>query len=191
MSPPIINFPSLQPALICKVNVGAGHVVGPKHSGSTLFHFETPTGTLETVEGFEPKFNADVVFGADWLTFDDDKKHARINLKAVAVEITFFSSTKDDKAIDFGYQGIISLNEEVQSIFNMAPTSKSVPFGFSSTLSRRMQTGAHTFQSGGDGLRELENMTFIGNGRMLVNEETRVITVESRISRVVPATGFD
>ncbi|KAF2846073.1 hypothetical protein T440DRAFT_493013 [Plenodomus tracheiphilus IPT5] len=176
MSPKIINFPSLQPAIVCKVEVGAGHVVGPKHSGSTLIHFETPTGTLETVEGFEPKFQANVVFGADWLTFDDDKRHARINLKAVA-------TTEDDKAIDFGYQGIIALNEEVMSIFNMEPTSKSVPFGFS--------TGAHTFQSGAEGLRDLENTTFIGNGRMLVNEETRKITVESRISKVVPATGFD
>lgn len=31
-------------------------------------------------------------------------------------------------------------------------------------------------------------MTLVGNGPMLVGEETRVITVESRISRVVPAT---
>jgi hypothetical protein len=34
-------------------------------------------------------------------------------------------------------------------------------------------------------------MTLVGNGRMLVDPETRVITVESRISRVIPATGFD
>jgi hypothetical protein len=37
---------------------------------------ETPTGTIETVEGFEPQFKGKVVFGADWLEFDPDQKHA-------------------------------------------------------------------------------------------------------------------
>ncbi|KAH8645852.1 hypothetical protein BGZ60DRAFT_424898 [Tricladium varicosporioides] len=171
----LINFPSLKPAIVCKVNVGAAHPVGTRNSGATLIHFETPTGTLETVEGFEPKFSAKVVFGADWLAFDPDKKHARINLKAVAV-------TEEGISIDFGYQGIISLNDAVMSIFNMEPDSVSVPFGFS--------TGVHTFQSGHPTFSGLENSTFAGNGRMLVHED-RSITVESRISLVVPATGMD
>ena len=34
-------------------------------------------------------------------------------------------------------------------------------------------------------------MTLVGNGRLLVDPETRVISVESRISRVYAATGFD
>ncbi|KAJ5712066.1 hypothetical protein N7488_006222 [Penicillium malachiteum] len=137
---------------------------------------ETPTGTIETVPGFEPQFSAKVVFGADWLEFDPDKKHARINMKAVA-------TTEDGKDISFGYEGIIELNEAVMKIFNMEPDSVSVPFGFS--------TGSHQFHSGDQALEELQNMTLVGNGHMLVDEETRVITVESRISRVVPATGFD
>ena len=78
--------------------------IGPRQSGATLIHFvshsfdvqpnaylkhltrqkETPTGIVETVEGFEPKFKANVVFGADWLEFDPDQKHARINMKAIA-----------------------------------------------------------------------------------------------------------
>ncbi|KAI9370400.1 hypothetical protein BJX61DRAFT_96107 [Aspergillus egyptiacus] len=176
MSPPIVNFPSLQPALVWKVNAGAAHPVGPRHSGSTLIHFETPTGTIETVEGFEPQFKGKVVFGADWLEFDPDQKHARINMKAVA-------TTDEGKEISFGYTGVIDTNEAVMKIFNMAPDSVSVPFGFS--------TGAHSYLSGDPALKELENMTFVGNGRLLVDEQTRVITVESRVSKVVPATGFD
>lgn len=61
MSPPIINFPTLQPAIVWKVNVGAGHpigmrimftlvtfkrtfvgliiLLGPRQSGATLIHF--------------------------------------------------------------------------------------------------------------------------------------------------------
>ncbi|KAJ5765404.1 hypothetical protein N7520_004963 [Penicillium odoratum] len=176
MSVPTINFATLQPAIVWKVNAGAAHLVGPRQSGSTLIHFETPSGTIETVPGFEPHFSAKVVFGADWLEFDPDKKHARINMKAVA-------TTEDGKDISFGYEGIIELNEAVMKIFNMEPDSVSVPFGFS--------TGSHQFHSGDPALEELQNMTLVGNGRMLVDEETRVITVESRISRVVPATGFD
>ncbi|KAJ8096593.1 hypothetical protein POJ06DRAFT_241250 [Lipomyces tetrasporus] len=176
MSPPIINFPSLQPAIVWKVQAGAAHPVGQRQSGSTMIHFETPTGSVETVEGFEPKFTAKVVFGADWLEFDPDQKHARINMKAVA-------TTEEGKDISFGYTRIIELNEPVMKIFNQTPDSVGVPFGFS--------TGAHTFFSGDPTLKELENMTLVGNGRMLVDEETRAITVESRISKVVPATGFD
>lgn len=45
---------------------------------------QTPTGTLTTVEGFEPKVEAEVVFGADWLYIDADKKYARPDLKCIA-----------------------------------------------------------------------------------------------------------
>ncbi|KUL87833.1 hypothetical protein ZTR_03136 [Talaromyces verruculosus] len=140
---------------------------------------ETPTGTIEAVPGFEPQFSAKVVFGAGWLEFDPDKKYARINMKAVA-------TTTDGKDINFGYQGIIALNEAVMKIFNMEPDSVSVPFGLS-----KGTAGSHQFHSGDPAFDELQNMTLVGNGRMLVDEETRVITVESRISRVVPATRFD
>ncbi|KAJ9239473.1 hypothetical protein DTO207G8_918 [Paecilomyces variotii] len=137
---------------------------------------ETPTGTIETVDGFEPRFAGKIVFGADWLEFDPDQKHARVNMKAIA-------TTDDSKEISFGYTGVIELNESVMKIFKQAPDSVSVPFGFS--------TGSHQFFSGDPALRDLENMTLVGNGRMLVDEETRVITVESRISKVVPATGYE
>lgn len=127
MGPPIVNFPSLQPAIVWKVNAGAAHPVGmlqdaPDRGIPTLTVAssalrtspewlepdpfrktslagyvapqwrltevkETPTGTIETVEGFEPRFKGKVVFGADWLEFDPDQKHARINMKAIATYV--------------------------------------------------------------------------------------------------------
>jgi hypothetical protein len=127
MSPPIVNFPSLQPAIVWKVNAGAAHPVGTLQNSSNegtptltanrsesrtpsewldLDTFrkspcvecvvlqgwlteikETPTGTIETIEGFEPQFKGKVVFGADWLEFDPDQKHARINMKAIATYV--------------------------------------------------------------------------------------------------------
>ena len=41
-------------------------------------------GTLETVEGFEPAFQAEIVHGADYLSFNSDNKHAHIDVKAIA-----------------------------------------------------------------------------------------------------------
>ncbi|KAJ5158293.1 uncharacterized protein N7500_007944 [Penicillium coprophilum] len=45
--------------------------------------------------------------------------------------------------------------------------------------------------SGDPGLNELENMTLVGNGRMLVDEEMRVRTVKSWVSWILPTTEFD
>ncbi|KAJ5329226.1 hypothetical protein N7452_009616 [Penicillium brevicompactum] len=172
MSPPVVNFPTLQPAIVWKVNAGAAHQVDFVDKSIK----ETPTGTIETVEGFEPRFTGKIDFGADWLSFDPDQKHARIDMKAIA-------TTDDGKKISFGYTGTIELNEAIMKIFSQAPDSVSVPFGSS--------VGAHSFFSGDPSLKELENMTLVGNGRLLVDPETRVISVESRISRVYAATGFD
>lgn len=76
---------------------------GTIHNGSRLMHFVsnnpavfcffqanpiltqgTPTGTIETVPGFEPAFKATVNFGADWLSFDPDGAHGRIDLRGMA-----------------------------------------------------------------------------------------------------------
>jgi hypothetical protein len=43
-----------------------------------------PTGKITTVEGFEPKFEADIVFAADALHHDPDGENSRINVTGVA-----------------------------------------------------------------------------------------------------------
>lgn len=112
----------------------------------------TPTGTIESVPGYEPSFKADVTFGADWLSFDPDGKHARINLKGMArfVSDVFLAHglsemyascsnhctvdhrTESNSAIDFRYKGIIKMPPEVQKLFNGDPTMATVPFGHAS-----------------------------------------------------------
>jgi hypothetical protein len=54
-----------------------------------------------------------------------------------------------------------------------------------------LTANTHYFHSGAEKLKDLENMTFIGNSRMIINQETRGIQVETRISRVIPATGLE
>ena len=41
-------------------------------------------GSISTVDGLEPKVDAQVVFGADCLRFDPDGKRARVNVEGVA-----------------------------------------------------------------------------------------------------------
>ena len=54
--------------------------LGQEEYFADLFFQGTPTGSIE----IEPAFKANVNFGADWLSFDPDGKHARIDLRGVA-----------------------------------------------------------------------------------------------------------
>ena len=41
-------------------------------------------GSIRTVPGFEPKIDAEVIFGGDSIYFDPDKEHGRLNVKGIA-----------------------------------------------------------------------------------------------------------
>ncbi|KAK8115731.1 hypothetical protein PG984_012233 [Apiospora sp. TS-2023a] len=169
-------FPSLQPALVMKLHLNGFHKIGQLANGSNLIHFEANTGSIESVEGFEPKISAKVVMASDWLRFDADGKHARLDFRGVAV-------TDEEEGINFAYQGTIRISDDLRKILEMDPNAQSVPFGLNEAV--------HHLQSGAERLGFLENTTFVSNARMLVDEQTKAITVENRISRVVSATGAD
>ncbi|MCJ1359172.1 MAG: hypothetical protein MMC33_009172 [Icmadophila ericetorum] len=197
------GFPTLKPAIITKVHIGDVHDLGTIHNGSRLTHYVsaeppksstrqppsnlgqeeyfadlffqgTPTGSIESVPGFEPAFKANVNFGADWLSFDPDGKHARIDLRGVA-------RTEQGHAIDFRYVGVIKMPPEVWKIFNMDSDMATVPFGYA--------TGSHTFLVADPALKDLENSVFVSNGRIIVHEKG--LTVETRQSLVVASTAMD
>ncbi|RYP71297.1 hypothetical protein DL771_004874 [Monosporascus sp. 5C6A] len=168
------GFPSLKPAIITKVDIGDVNPLGVIHNGSKLTHYGTPTGTIETVPGFEPAFKATVNFGADWLSFDPDGNHGRIDLRGMA-------RTEEGHSIDFRYTGVIKMAPEVHKIFDMQPDMATVPFGFA--------TGSHTFLVADPALKLLENSTFVSNGRIIVHEKGLI--VETRQSLVVPSTDMD
>lgn len=44
----------------------------------------TPTGCIKSVDGFKPEIDATIMFGGDWLSFEPDKKFARMNLMGIA-----------------------------------------------------------------------------------------------------------
>ncbi|OHE98121.1 hypothetical protein CORC01_06635 [Colletotrichum orchidophilum] len=155
VTPTQAGFPTVQPAIITKVNA-------------------TPTCTIETVPKFEPAFKAEVNFGVDWLSFDSDGTHGRIDLRGIA-------KTEEGHSIDFRYQGIIKMAPEVKKIFGMQPDAVTVPFGFA--------TGQHQFLVADPALKKLENGVFVINGRIVVHEKG--LTVETRQSLVIAATVMD
>lgn len=85
------------------------------------------------------------------------------------------------------------------------PNAKTFPFGIScefyrvvcfynlqSCLMRNTFLATyHTFQCGDPKYKHLQYKTFVGNGRFVVNENPRSITVESRISEVIPSNDQD
>ncbi|KAI0892647.1 hypothetical protein F4806DRAFT_499761 [Annulohypoxylon nitens] len=174
MSGELSGFPTLKPAIITKVNIGELNDLGTIHNGSRLMHFGTPTGTIESVPGFEPAFKATVNFGADWLSFDPDGTHGRIDLRGMA-------KTEEGHSIDFRYQGIIKMAPEVKKIFEMSPEAATVPFGFA--------TGQHQFLVADPSLKPLENSVFVSNGRIKVHEKGLI--VETRQSLVIASTVMD
>ncbi|KAF3009314.1 hypothetical protein E8E15_002612 [Penicillium rubens] len=181
MSSELTGFPSLQPALICKINVGEGNPVGDVSTGPQFIHFVghplpqlSAGGTIKSVPGFKPEIDSDVVFGGDWLYFDPDKSRARVNFKGIA-------KTKEGVPFSFYYSGIVTVNEDIAKIFSYSPDAKTIPFGNSTTI--------HTFETGTPELKELENSHWMGNGRFVLGENG--LTVESRVSKVIPSTAMD
>ncbi|KAH7311414.1 hypothetical protein B0I35DRAFT_438033 [Stachybotrys elegans] len=168
------GFPTLKPAIITKVNIGDVQPLGVMHNGSKMTHYGTPSGTIESVPGYEPAFKATVNFGADWLSFDPDGQFGRIDLRGMA-------RTENGSSIDFRYVGVIRMAPEVHKIFDQDPDMATVPFGFA--------TGSHTFVVADPALKDLENSVFVSNGRILVEESGLV--VETRQSLVVASTAMN
>lgn len=42
------------------------------------------SGTITTVEGFEPKLELEIVYGGDWFYIDPDQEHGRVNVRGIA-----------------------------------------------------------------------------------------------------------
>ncbi|CAG8904555.1 unnamed protein product [Penicillium egyptiacum] len=203
------GFPTVRPAYILKLQVGEGqpvgtetslpiahvtgsqsnHVaVGETSSGSTFVHYVTPGGSISTVDGFSPSIDAEVVFAGDWLYFDPDQQHTRMNVKGVARttegEVSFkeaFNKTQltNHQGINFAYSGVSGVSPDLGAIFQGQP--KTIPFGLS--------TVNPTFEVGHPRLRLLENSTWVGNGRFLLDGDK--LYVEVRISLVVASEDMD
>ncbi|KAK7920439.1 hypothetical protein PG985_008461 [Apiospora marii] len=205
------GFAALKPAIITKVNVDVTkiHPFGPSSNGSTLTHFlerrnmdplyakhvkpgqEVPSGTVETVPGFEPAFKAVVTFGGDWFSMDADGKHGRVNFRGIA-------QTEDGQQIDVRTFGIIDTSNPAASKTwprSLLVTQVCFAADYSAYLEISMTgeliytTVARTEYLVSDPkLKFLESTMLVGNARVIVDQTG--VTIENRQSIVV-ATAVD
>ncbi|KAI2463318.1 hypothetical protein F4781DRAFT_437551 [Annulohypoxylon bovei var. microspora] len=170
------GFPKLKPAYILKINLGNVLTVGNIASGEKLLHVDTGTGSLTTAEGYEHQVTGEVIYGADWMFNDPDEQHARPNTKILI-------KTDDGVILSSEYTGVAIFSEPIRKMWAGDPSIKTFPFGISTTT--------HTFSTGDPKYKHLEKKTFVGNGRFVINENPRSITVESRISEVVASNDLE
>ncbi|KAI1387730.1 uncharacterized protein F4822DRAFT_291171 [Hypoxylon trugodes] len=166
----LAGFAALKPAIISKVHVDLAkiHPFGTALNGSKLIHFECPTGTIESVPGFEPAFKATVTFGGDWFSMDADGQHGRVDFKGIAV-------TEDGHQIDLRTYGIVTMGPEASKVFNLQPDMCTVPFGYIPAKSEYIVSDPK--------LKFLESSVLVGNARVIVDETG--VTVENRQSLVL------
>ncbi|KAF3011503.1 hypothetical protein E8E14_008157 [Neopestalotiopsis sp. 37M] len=166
-------FAALKPALISKVHVDVTkiHPFGVAHNGSKLTHFECPSGTIESVPGFEPAFKADITFGGDWFSMDADGQHGRVDFRGIA-------RTEEGQEIDVRVFGIVKMGPEAAKLFGLQPDMATVPFGWITAKCEYIVSDPK--------LKFLENNVLVGNARAIV--DANGVTIENRQSIVLATT---
>ncbi|RKU46354.1 hypothetical protein DL546_001778 [Coniochaeta pulveracea] len=130
---------------------------------------EVPSGTIETVPGFEPAFKATVVFGADWFSTDADGKHGRVDFKGIA-------TTEDGHVIDVRTKGIIDMTAPAAAkVFTLQPDMASVPFGHAAANVEYLASDPK--------LKFLEYSYFVGSAQIIIDEQG--VTLGNRQSIVL------
>ncbi|KAL8857754.1 MAG: hypothetical protein Q9178_005654 [Gyalolechia marmorata] len=165
-------FPSLKPAFVQTLHINYANIapIGKVYTGSECMYIAIESGSIVSVEGFEPKLDLKLVSGCDYLYFDPgEEKKARLNVKAVF-------RTPEGTMVALTYTGCIHINEEVQKIFEGQPAT--VPFG--------LATANQTFETGDPKYKFLEDGTWVANGRFVF--EDGQLAVESRSCQVIPST---
>ena len=95
------------------------------------------------------------------------------------------------------YTGVVDITPELSKILSGSPDAKSTEFGGSCKLTLHSNDQSCCcslllifvvieikFETGDEGLKELEQGVFVGAGRFIV-EEGKPVTVEYKVSRVV------
>ncbi|KAL8910088.1 MAG: hypothetical protein Q9171_004609 [Xanthocarpia ochracea] len=180
-------FPSLKSAFVQTLHINYANIapIGRVYTGSECMYISIDSGSIVSVEGFEPKLDLKLVSGSDYLYFDPgEEKKARLNVKAVF-------RTPEGTMVALTYTGCIHINEAVQKIFEGQPAT--CPFGLASMQNPFFSFLLHhphpplSFELGtGDPkYKFLEDGTWVANGRFVF--EDGQLAVESRSCQVIPS----
>ncbi|KAH8896135.1 hypothetical protein GQ53DRAFT_713851 [Thozetella sp. PMI_491] len=168
------GFPTVQPAIKIKIKAGVPFPCGDIHTGSTLLGVPFVEGTLQSIEGFEPKLDFKLCGGHDWFRVDADKAHGRATISAIATD-------DEGRALRTIADSILELNEQTTPLIFGLPGAKDFPFGFAIETMR--------FECGHEPYKALEHMLFAGSMRFL--RENGDLWVDIRLSRIHPGSGCE
>ncbi|KAI0132732.1 hypothetical protein BJ170DRAFT_615143 [Xylariales sp. AK1849] len=173
MAAELQGFAALKPAIISKVNVDVTKIrpFGVTSNGSKRTHFDCPSGTIESVPGFEPAFKADITFGGDWFSMDADGQHGRVDFRGIA-------RTEESHEIDVRVYGIVKMGPEAFKVFNLQPDMATVPFGWITAKAEYIVSDPK--------LKFLESSILVGNVRAVI--DANGVTIENRQSIVLATT---
>jgi Protein of unknown function (DUF3237) len=149
--------------------VTAANPVGDICNGSTFMHYELSVGSMSTVEGYTgPHIEGQVVNAGDWLDIDPSREHASVKVKGVVKAVSGAS-------VYFSWTGHVSLDDDIEAVFQQAPDAKTTPFGKLTTL--------NSFKVGDPSLKSLGATCFVGSGRYIFRNGQ--MGIENRIARLV------
>ncbi|GAQ05974.1 hypothetical protein ALT_3295 [Aspergillus lentulus] len=169
------SFPTTQPAIRIKAGLAGQLPCGEIYTGSTLVGVPLSHGTIESVEGFEPKLNFKISNGHDWFRIDADKKHGRLGITAIATDA-------EGRCLRVMADGVVELNEPTLALIMGHPEAKSTRFGSAVEQMR--------FECGHEPYKPLENMMFAGSMRFL-KEESGELYADIRLSTIIAGSGYE
>jgi len=173
-SPPVESFPTTQPAFVMKGSLVGQFPCGDIHTGSTLVAVPFSAGSVQSIDGFEPKMDLKMIAGHDWFRIDADKQHGRLTISAVV-------SDAENRCVRISADGIIDLNEETMPMLMGDPTFKMNRFGHA-VEQIRLECGHEPYNA-------IDSMTFVGSLRFI--KEGEQLVAEIRAARVIPGKGTD
>ncbi|KAL4989669.1 hypothetical protein BDW68DRAFT_175802 [Aspergillus falconensis] len=117
---PVVGPPAQEATAI--EAAGLQFICGEIYTGSTLASVRLSHGTIQSVEGFEPKLDFKDTNGLDWLRNDADKTHGRLSISAIAADA-------EGRCIRVMADGMVELNQPILALITGHPERKTIPSG--------------------------------------------------------------
>ena len=129
--------------------------------------FVPNSGSVKSEPGYPVKLDAVFAHGADYIKVDGDGKHARLEVQSVL--------HAPEGALRYNYIGTVDLTGPAGKVLRGEADAATTDFG-DIFAQPKFETGVPAF-------KELENKTFVGSGRFII-EKGKPIVVEYKLSEV-------
>ncbi|KAK7745329.1 hypothetical protein SLS53_002825 [Cytospora paraplurivora] len=165
------GFAKLTPAFTVQVPIAPPRQAGVLSTGGPLIHvaFLEGQGGITPEADYPIALDATWVHGADYIKGDADGEHFRLDVDSLAED------KKTGGLVRFRYTGVVDMGSPAGKVLRGEDDAATTPFGDIFTHAK--------FETGHPELKALENKTYVGSGRFVL-EAGRPVVVEYKISEV-------